>query len=507
MNKGKTVLFFAAVMLARIACFAQTGTIEIRQVSVQANGNVAINYIFTAPSPVYNGNIKIFRSIPGTVLFGEIATLRIDLPVYFQGEFIDHDANTGEHQAAYYIVVLDETGTTVATSAVHRTIFLTIPTIDLCLKNINLSWVNYTVTTSVGEPVYLPAPFDSVRVLFSDDGINYSILNTLLQQPTGTGLQAYPIRQLTPGTFYFRIQASGQGIVSNSNIRIIDFFPPVLHDLKILYVDVIENDKIKLNFNASGDTGEFIYHVYRSSENDAQFERVGSLPLPGVFTDTPDVLRGPWFYRIEAYFKTGGCPDRAFATHDFSSLFLKVRPGNRPRQVVFEWEHYFPPERRFTYQLERKTNEGHWLVVPGFFDSGLRYFSHFVLPEGAGIPSVFRMVAADIDNPLLNLTSNVIIMQEEPTVFIPNAFRPTSQHAENQVFKPLFFGFTPSNFLLVIFNRWGQQVFSTSDPAEGWDGRTADGQFAGVGVFSFVLRYDGPDGITRQKQGVVALIE
>jgi len=499
--------FLIALFFLCGTSLAQRGHVDIEKVSVLANGQVEIRYSFTAPAPVENATIRVFRNVQGTIFFGEIASFIINLPVFYRGEFTDATANAGERPAAFYLVVLDENGTTIATSPVHRTIFLTTPVIDLCLKRLNLTWENYSVTTSAGIPIQLPTAFDSVRVQISADSFHYTTHQTLKQLPPGIGVQHFSLTGLSQGVYFFRIQAFGQGITANSNAIRFLYQTPSLRDFKVDFVDIFENREINVSFSATGNTADFMYYVYRSHEIGTRFDRVGSLEFPGIFTDEPDMLRGPWYYRIEAYYKSETCPDRAFATPEFSSVYLNARPGTRSGQIIFEWQHHFPPERMFSYELKKRTSQGNWQVVPGFYDSGQRYFSHLITPEDTGTPSTFRLDAIDRDNPLVGSASNHVLLQAEPAVFIPNAFRPTSPYAENQVFKPIFIGFTPAEYQMIIFNRWGQEVFSTTDPARAWDGRSVDGGFIGPGVFSYKVRYLTPEGNTREKKGVVVLVE
>ncbi|MFN7312358.1 MAG: gliding motility-associated C-terminal domain-containing protein, partial [Bacteroidota bacterium] len=66
------------------------------------------------------------------------------------------------------------------------------------------------------------------------------------------------------------------------------------------------------------------------------------------------------------------------------------------------------------------------------------------------------------------------------TVFIPSAFRPVSgannapcadaEFADcNDVFRVYADGF--KSIEIFVFNRWGQQVFSTDNPKVGWNGK------------------------------------
>lgn len=54
------------------------------------------------------------------------------------------------------------------------------------------------------------------------------------------------------------------------------------------------------------------------------------------------------------------------------------------------------------------------------------------------------------------------------TIFIPNSFTPGNNDNLNDVFKPITNCIHDYSF--IIFNRWGEKVFETSDTTEGWNG-------------------------------------
>lgn len=71
-------------------------------------------------------------------------------------------------------------------------------------------------------------------------------------------------------------------------------------------------------------------------------------------------------------------------------------------------------------------------------------------------------------------------------LFIPNAFTPNND-GKNDVFRPVLFNV--SNYELFIFNRWGDLIFQTTDPEEGWDG-TFNGNIVQFDVYTYKLTYD-----------------
>lgn len=100
-------------------------------------------------------------------------------------------------------------------------------------------------------------------------------------------------------------------------------------------------------------------------------------------------------------------------------------------------------------------------------------------PDG----SVFNQVTlTDLEHDTslwVNVTNNLcsaydeinIHIIEPPTtnVFVPNAFSPDGD-GYNDSFFPVFKNIEPGNYLLFIYNRWGQEIFQSTDPALGWDG-------------------------------------
>ena len=73
--------------------------------------------------------------------------------------------------------------------------------------------------------------------------------------------------------------------------------------------------------------------------------------------------------------------------------------------------------------------------------------------------------------------------------FLPNAFTPNFD-GKNEVYKPGGLSAGIKYYSLTIWSRWGEQLFATSDPDEGWNGRKHNtGQEMPVGVYLCVLEY------------------
>jgi gliding motility-associated-like protein len=98
--------------------------------------------------------------------------------------------------------------------------------------------------------------------------------------------------------------------------------------------------------------------------------------------------------------------------------------------------------------------------------------------------------------------SNIAVCNQQSKIYIPNAFTPEGY---NQVFKPFNVFVDFEEYQLIIYNRWGQEVFRSDNPNEGWGGQYK-GSPAKAGVYAYYLTYSVKSGQTRQRKGTVMLI-
>ena len=87
---------------------------------------------------------------------------------------------------------------------------------------------------------------------------------------------------------------------------------------------------------------------------------------------------------------------------------------------------------------------------------------------------------------------------------IPNAFSPNGDDT-NDTFSIVEYGGTTTISNFVIYNRWGQKVWTSSPSAPKWDGMV-DGKPAPVDVYIYQLQITRPDGTKESYSGEVTLI-
>ena len=101
------------------------------------------------------------------------------------------------------------------------------------------------------------------------------------------------------------------------------------------------------------------------------------------------------------------------------------------------------------------------------------------------------------------VSSNEICLSQRVRIQVANAFRPDGV---SPIFKPILSDPTGiQEYEFSIINRYGAQVFLTSDVNEGWNGRSANSP-AKQGVYVYLIRATGADGVEVVKKGSFLLL-
>ncbi len=101
-----------------------------------------------------------------------------------------------------------------------------------------------------------------------------------------------------------------------------------------------------------------------------------------------------------------------------------------------------------------------------------------------------------IDTQLVKVVKNI-------SIYVPNSFTP-NKDGLNDVLRPVMYGIKELNYFRV-YNRWGQLVFETQDPKQGWDGRQRSAP-AEMQTVVWMLEAIGADGKTYRAKGSTVLI-
>lgn len=119
--------------------------------------------------------------------------------------------------------------------------------------------------------------------------------------------------------------------------------------------------------------------------------------------------------------------------------------------------------------------------------------------------STFKLVVQD-ENGCKNQAALTVVVYNpecvEPNIFVPTAFTPNGDNI-NDVFLPR--GLNIEEMYLIIYNRWGEEVFQSTEPSRGWDG-TYRSKELGPDVYGYYLEVGCANGQRFEKKGNVTLL-
>jgi gliding motility-associated-like protein len=151
------------------------------------------------------------------------------------------------------------------------------------------------------------------------------------------------------------------------------------------------------------------------------------------------------------------------------------------------------------YIIEKRDEDGNLIEqipLPAFVND-------YMEPAGQAHQVVYyTVVAVTNDAQPRHITSNQLRVVYEATFYFPNAFTPDGDGI-NDLFKVI--GQFSREYNLVIYSRWGELVFATTDPAEGWDG-TYNNKPAPQGTYVYSAVIVDAEGNKHQRRGTVQLL-
>jgi len=448
-------------------------------------------------SPDVNGYIIYWNaSTTGGYDFRELDT------VYGVTHWIDnvHDAATKVYQ--YKIAAMDSCGNPSPATLYQNTILLA-HTIDECEKSATFSWNSYqNMTGNVA----------SYKIYVSENSGNLFLAGTIASTQT-----TFTLRNLNNHSNYRvivrAVNSSGQITAASASDEFLFEVEETPYSAYISLVTVEENKYIRIKVLTNGNSYPFSkLNLYKSLQPDYGFTLFQTVNYQSgnpnfQFEDHDvDVQKNIYYYKAEII---GECENGGIFSNISHNILLtgeasasKINHLDAPSYE--SWQ-----DGVMNYLIYRKMQmdtafENIGSVPPSFmisFEDDVTDLFSF------GSDFLYYMVAIpSVDDParLEESMSNTILLKQMPTTYLPNAFCPNPA-SPNKVFMPINAFVDANSYLFVIYNRWGQVVFSTSNPYQGWDG-TYKGQECPSGVYSYRLKYRYPDGAVYENSGSVTLL-
>ena len=97
------------------------------------------------------------------------------------------------------------------------------------------------------------------------------------------------------------------------------------------------------------------------------------------------------------------------------------------------------------------------------------------------------------------ITKKIEVLQEyysyTPSIFTPN------NDGLNDTFKPSLLHIDKKSYTMIIFDRWGDEVFYTNDYDNGWDGKLKNGELLPPDIYSYKILYSTSVGGEQEEKG------
>ncbi len=216
------------------------------------------------------------------------------------------------------------------------------------------------------------------------------------------------------------------------------------------------------------------------SENDAQkFVLVDT-----AYTDTPEYV----INRAEDV-KTG--------SHSFigpGPIHITFHAEMSQQPSYYCWE--LAEDNRFENVIDQFRMLGTSGTISEFdynFESSGTYYIRFVADFISDNNATFPYAT---ENPYL-------VQITESLLEIPNLITPDNTESRISVFHVKYKSLR--SYEIWIHNRWGQQLFHSTNPEEGWDGRSG-GKTVPTGAYYYLVKAEGTDGVKYNKKGAVNVL-
>lgn len=332
-----------------------------------------------------------------------------------------------------------------------------------------------------------------------------------LEALTPSNINSYVKNLTQPGATYdFLIRAvSNQGLSSSSNL--ITVTADILQQPQFIYIRSasVTGSGVEITCYADPAGDVQAYLLYSSKTLSGNYSLVGSqgyTPNPNiVFTDAFAAAdEGPVYYKVTAL---DSCGKEFIVSNIAATVFLTASESGEFISDL-KWTNYLGWQNAAgSYKIYRVTNGVIDPLPVNSVGGDTLNFEEDISETAGGNSDVCYVVLAMEDSVNQfgfsdSAWSNIACVPLPAISYIPNAFTPEGL---NPVFRPVVLFENPEQYSFRVFNRWGQVVYETNLPNEGWKG-DFNGTDSPTGVYAWQLIFRGMNRKEYSKSGTVTLI-
>ena len=395
----------------------------------------------------------------------------------------------------YRIASLDTCRNASPLGEIHHTMVLTASP-DKCDSAVDLSWNAYA---------HMPDGVSSFEVFAKTPAEGWRLVGS---GGKGNSFRCTGLDVLLPYTFYVRVWNSDRSISSTSSTADVDFHRKLGKGVALLRsVSVTEDNDIIVTVHVPDTADCRSIVLCRSLEPGGQAVWSDTIAKSGgscSWRQRGLDVQQPHYYTVSM---TDECDFPFFVSAPVANIVLHIDMDDENNRL--SWSQYdgfrYSPD---SYRVYRRAGSLSTFSLLEDRPFSIRNYDDPLQDLPTGNEIAYRVSAVGHADGLADTVecfSNTVVMEDEPAIYIPNSFIPESDIAENRVFRPVLYSLPVPEYLLTVFDRWGQVVFETRNPEEGWDG-CIKGLPARMGVYVFQLSFRMKNNKLYTSRGMVNLI-
>lgn len=403
------------------------------------------------------------------------------------------------------------------TAANDTSIAIFVMAIDSCKR---WSTVNYSLTTIHLKTQYsicnfktelswnaylsMPRGLRHYQIFYSIDGDPFTLIGT-------TTLTAFTHTQVAPGrniTYFVRAVNFDKTTTSSSNrVNFQSYLVAIPDYIYVPNVSVVDKTTVQIKILIDTSKRSKGIDVLRS-EDGVEYKFVAFIPYVGspIITYNDETVKPNlrnYYYKVQL---RDSCGNSRMTSNVSKTILLKVEDN---KDKIFtkhlSWTDYegFAAGVK-NYNIYRLIDDVVEPMAIGTITASITQFTDNVediSSLGAKVSYYIEALESPTGNPF-GLTeksaSNRADIYMEGRLYIPTAFVPDGV---NKKWLPITTYIDKSDYLLRIFDRWGQQIFQTNKDNEAWDG----GDYPGD-IYVYLISYKNARGEYKEAKGTVLLM-
>lgn len=325
-----------------------------------------------------------------------------------------------------------------------------------------------------------------------------------------TNFEHYDIEYDSTMRYYIKAYSEGQPYDEISNIREQDLpYDAAPEDFYLSTATVLGPEQVQVDVFLTAVDYPLVLILERLEDEEDGFEPISTQIVQNqanaTFVDPEaKTTEQSYSYRVVS---ENSCEDLLDTTNVGKTIFLSGLANTENLTNTLTWSQYEEWDgNRVEHVIYRSQDD---LEMPQEFDQvGPQKFNYeddvYTLIETEGQFCYFVEAIEETNQYGIaaRSRSNTVCVTQEPKIWIPNAI---IVNGVNNEFKPVISFADFNNYQLIVYNRWGQEIFSTTDIDQGWNGRM-NGQILKEGQYMYFMSISDGFGNFYERRGSVMLL-